>query len=85
MLRPPRELGSDAFKQAQSGRGLPARSVRASLMVLSQRAVPCLMWSGGHALTLYVEQGTSAGGQSPSRNLVDQEVLPETPSPSPPV
>ena len=30
---------------------IPARSVRASLMVSSQRAVPCLMWSGGHALS----------------------------------
>ena len=44
-------LGSDAFNQAQSDRGLPARSVRASLMVSSQRVVPCLMWSGGHALS----------------------------------
>ena len=51
MLRPPRELGSDDFNQAQSDRGLPARSDRAALMVSSQWAVPCLMWSGGHALS----------------------------------
>ena len=36
---------------SQSTPRLPARSVRASLMVSSQWAVPYLMWSGGHALS----------------------------------
>ena len=47
MFSPPRELGREAFNQDHSGRGPPARSDRASSMVLSKAKVACWMWLGG--------------------------------------
>ena len=47
MFSPPRELGREAFSQAHSGRGPPARSDRASNMTLSKTTVACWVWLGG--------------------------------------
>ncbi len=67
MLSPPRELGNEAFNQAQSERGLPARSDRASLMDTSKVAVTCLMRSGGHVLN---EKDTLGNARHERRRIV---------------
>ena len=48
MLRPPHLLGREAFNQDHSESGPPARSARASRMILSKEAVAYLTWHGGH-------------------------------------
>ena len=42
MPKPPRETGREAFNQAQSGRGPPARSTRDSRMVSSNATMQSL-------------------------------------------
>ena len=46
MLSLPRELDSDAFSQAQSDKGPPTRSVKASRIDSSKKLVACSICSG---------------------------------------
>ena len=47
MLRPPRELGSEAFSHAQSGIEPPAIAPKVSLITSSKTEMASLIWLGG--------------------------------------
>ena len=57
MLRPPREIGSEAFSQAQSDRGALIRSDKASLISVSKADVAWQMWGGGQDLKMKLNLG----------------------------
>ena len=51
MLRPPRELGSEAFSHAQSGIEPPAIALKVSLIASSKTEMASLIWLGGQHLS----------------------------------
>ena len=51
MLRPPRELGSEAFSHAQSGIERPAIAPKVSLIASSKTEMAHLIWLGGQHLS----------------------------------
>ena len=51
MLRPPDELGSVAFSQAHSVRGLLAMSPRVDRIKWSKAETACCIWLGGQHLS----------------------------------
>ena len=51
MLRPPDELGSVAFSQAHSVRGLPAMFPRVDRIKWAKAETACCIWLGGQHLS----------------------------------
>ena len=88
MLRPPRELDREAFVQAQSGRGPPASSDRASRMVRSKTLIAPLMWLGeerrAKATLGKARHERRRVGWSPSGSLGDLGDEPKLSAPSSP-
>ena len=64
ILRPPREIGSEAFSQAQSDRGAPIRSDKASLISASKADVAWRMWGGGQDLKMKLNLGKERQNRS---------------------
>ena len=59
--KPPRDEGREAFSQAQSGRGLSVKSVRASHMMSSRTPIAFWMSAGGQVRSTYANVGRERG------------------------
>ena len=86
MVRPPRELGKEAFSQAHSGRGRPAMSERVSRMALSKTVEASWTRVGGQVRRANAILGRarqySGGGWSPFESLGDLQAWTGSPVPS---
>ena len=67
MLRPPRELGSEAFSHAQSGIEPPAIALKVSFIASSKTEIASLIWLDGQHLS---EKATIGSARHDLNNVV---------------